>query len=293
MKVIIIFLMPFLCLAQRKEALIDSVLAASSNSWTSPTPQHIRFEELKSTLTPEEFALLANHDNGTIRMYTCYDLIASGKGDPFVMFKNELERNESIDHSAGCTPFYEYTSNIIYEDFWGEIQYKAKDTIMDYLPVKPLKRMSKRAGNNLIMQKMDSLAIFTLKHVSFRTYHYTFSNKKFGKEFLPRIEQLAFSENNAYAMEYLLDHYPRRYRKKAEAYFSGPFQTTSFKSEEEMYYYHYFTEMLLKTGKPEMQDLALAKLKSDDPGIYKSWFNQLLAEYNLPVLPKEVSEEEQ
>ncbi|WP_116789911.1 hypothetical protein [Flavobacterium psychrotrophum] len=287
MKALIIFLIPFLCFSQSKEALIDSVLTANSNSSIFPSPQQIKFQELKNALNHDEFTSLANHENGTIRMYTCHDLIKSGKGNPFLMFKNELAREEEIDISAGCTSISKYTSAIVYDDFWTSIQENAGDSIIYYPNDKPIKRMSRRAGRNVVMNRMDSLAIFTDKHVSFRIWGLLIENNKISKKFLPRIEYLAFNKNNAIAMEYLLDHYPRRYKKKAEAYFKDVFQTFSFKSEDEMYYYHGFTEILLKTGKPEMTELAIAKLKSDDLGEYKSWFNELLAGHNLPALPEE------
>ncbi len=286
---IIFSLIISVCFSQTKEQLIDSIIKVNRvesdcvGIGCMVSPQYTRFQELKKKLSDKELTDISKHDNPTIRTYASIELIQSGKGNVPKLLSAELLKNEEVETFEGCIMDIEQISSIIYHEYWNKIRLEASQRIKGDNYEQDL-AMKKALATDLIMEKLDSIIIYSDKEVYWLLYDRTFENRKHKDSYLPRIEELAFDKNNSYAFEYLKKFYQSEYSEKLEKYLSTDFPKVKFQTENELVYLHLFTKILLDSKNDNYKNIAVEKLKSIEDWKGKSgWFKTTLKKYGIEL----------
>lgn len=268
-----------LCFSQTKQQLIDSIIKVNRvdsdcvGFGCSESEQYKNFQKLKSKLSDKELIDLSKHENPTIRTYALIELIQSNKGNVPELLSTELKKNEMFETFEGCIMDIEPISSIIYHEYWNKIRIDAsrKTKVNNY-------------EQDLTMEKLDSIIIYSDKEVYWLLYSRTFENRKHKESYLPRIEKLAFNKNNSYAFEYLKKNHPTRYSEKMENYLTIDFPKAEFQTENEVFYLHSFIEILLESKNENFKQIAIDKLRTEE--IWKKrkdWFNTTLKKNGIAL----------
>lgn len=278
-----------LCFSQSKEQLIDSIIKVNRvdsdcvGIGCMVSPQYTRFQELKKKLSDKELTELSKHKNPTIRTYASIELIQSGKGNVPELLLTELQKNEMVETFEGCIMDVEPISSIIYHEYWNKIRIEASQKINGNNYEQDL-AMKKALATDLIMEKLDSIIIYSNKEIYWLLYDRTFENRKHKDSYLPRIEELAFDKNNSYAFEYLAKFYQSEYSEKLDNYLTTDFPKAKFQTENELVYLHLFTKILLDSKNDNHKNIAVEKLKSIEDWKGKSdWFKTTLRKYGIEL----------
>ncbi len=286
---IIFSLIISLCFSQTKEHLIDSIIKVNRvesdcvGIGCMVSPQYTRFQELKKKLSDKELTDLSKHDNPTIRTYASIELIQSSKGNIPELLSAELQKNEMVETFEGCIMDVESISSIIYHEYWNKIRIEASQKVKGNNYEQDL-AMKKALANDFIMEKLDSIIIYSDKEVYWLLYSRTFENRKHKDNYLPRIEELALNKNNSYAFEYLKKHYQSEYSEKLENYLRTDFPKAKFQTENEVFYLHSFIEMLLESNKDDFKQIAIDKLKTEEIWKkHKGWFKTTLKKHGIEL----------
>lgn len=286
---IIFSLIICVCFSQTKQQLIDSIIKVNRvesdciGNGCMVSPQHTRFQELKKKLSYKELIELSKHKNPTIRTYTSIELIQSNKGNVPELLSTELQKNEMVETFEGCLIEVEQISSIIYHEYWNKIRIEASQKVKGNNYEQDL-AMKKALATDLIMEKLDSIVIYSDKEVYWLLYCRTFENRKHKDNYLPRIEELAFNKNNSYAFEYIEKYYKSEYLEKLESYLRTDFPKAQFQTENEVFYLHSFIETLLESKKEEFKKIAINKLRTDEVWKdHKSWFNTTLKKHGIEL----------
>ncbi|MGB6153538.1 MAG: hypothetical protein WBG48_16275 [Pricia sp.] len=286
---IIFSLIISLCFSQTKEQLIDSIIKVNRvesdcvGIGCMVSPQYTRFQKLKKKLSEKELIELAKHENPTIRTYAFIELIHSGKGNVPELLSTELRNNEMVETFEGCIMDIEPISSVIYHEYWNKIRIEASRKIKGNNYEQDL-AMKKALATDLTMEKLDSIVIYSDKEVYWLLYNRTFENRKLKDNYLPRIEELAFSENNSYAFEYLEKYYKSEYSEKLKNYLRTDFPKAKFQTENEVFYLHSFIEILLESKNEEFKKIAIDKLRIDKVWKdRKGWFNTTLKKHGIEL----------
>jgi hypothetical protein len=278
-----------LCFSQTKEQLIDSIIKVNRvesdcvGIGCMVSPQYTRFQKLKKKLTDKELIELSKHLNPTIRTYASKELIQSEKGNVPELLSAELEKNEMVETFEGCIMDKEPISSIIYHEYLNKIRIKTSKKIKGNNYEQDL-AMQKALATDLTMEKLDSLIIYSEKEVDWLLYDRAFENRKHKDSYLPRIEKLAFSRNNAYAYDYLKKYYSSEYSEKLENYLRADFPKAKFQTENEVFYLHSFIETLLESKNEEFKQIAINKLRTEEVWKkHKGWFNTTLKKHGIEL----------
>ncbi|MFD0975406.1 hypothetical protein [Salinimicrobium gaetbulicola] len=278
-----------LCFSQTKEQLIDSIIKVNRvesdcvGIGCMVSPQYTRFQKLKKKLTDKELIELSKHENPTIRTYASIELIQSDKGNVPELLLTELEKNEMVETFEGCIMAVEPISSIIYHEYWNKIRIVASQKVKGNNYEQDL-AMKKALATDLVMEKLDSIIIYSDKEVYWLLYDRTFENRKHKDSYLPRIEELAFDKNNSYAFEYLEKFYQTEYSEKLDKYLRNDFSKAKFQTENEVFYLHSFVEILLESNKDDFKQIAIDKLKTEEIWKkHKSWFKTTLKKHGIEL----------
>ena len=276
-----------LCFSQTKEQLIDSIIKVNRvesdcvGIGCMVSPQYARFEKLKKKLSDKELIELSKHENPTIRTYASKELIQSEKGNVPELLSTELQKNEMVETFEGCIMDTEPISSIIYHEYWNKIRIEAsrKNKGNNY---EQNLVMKKAVATDLTMEKLDSIIIYSEKEVYWLLYDRTFENRKHKESYLPRIEDLAFNKNNAYAFDYLKKYFSTEYLDKFDSYLRTDFPKAKFQTENEVFYLHSFIETLLESNNEEFKKIAISKLRTEEVWKkHKGWFNTTLKKHGM------------
>ncbi|MGG8497847.1 hypothetical protein ACQY1Q_15655 [Tenacibaculum sp. TC6] len=278
-----------LCFSQTKEQLIDSIIKVNRVESSCigigcmSSPQYARFQKLKKKLSQKELIELSKHKNATIRTYASIELIQSDKRNVPELLSAELQKNEMVETIEGCIIDFKPISSIIYHKYWNKIRIEASRKIKDNNHEQDL-AMQKVLATDLTMEKLDSVIIYSEKEIYWLLYDRTFKNRKYKNSYLPRIKELAFSKNNAYAFDYLKKHYSTQYSVELENYLKNNFPKAKFKTENEVFYLHSFIEILLESKNDEFKKIAINKLRTDEVWKdQKGWFNATLKKHGIKL----------
>lgn len=286
----IIFILTIsLCFSQTKEQLIDSIIQVNRvdsdcvGYGCAVSPQYKRFQRLKQKLSDIELIELTKHKNPTIRTYASIELIQTDKGNVPEMLSTELQKNEMVETFEGCIMGSDPVSSMVYHEYWNKIRIEASRKIKGNNYEQDL-AMKKALATDLIMEKLDSVIIYSKKEVYWLLYDRTFKNRKHKESYLPRIKELAFRENNAYAFDYLKKHYSSEYSDELENYLRTDFPNAKFQTENEVFYLHSFIETLLESKNEKFKKIAINKLRTDEVWKdRKSWFNTTLKKHGIEL----------
>lgn len=278
-----------LCFSQTKEQLIDSIIKVNRvesdcvGYGCVVSPQYKRFQKLKKKLSDKELNELSKHKNATIRTYASMELIQSGKGNVPELLSTELQKNEMVETFEGCIMDVEPISSIIYHEYWNKIRIEASQKVKGNNYEQDL-AMKKALATDLIMEKLDSIIIYSNEKIYWLLYDRTFENRKHKDSYLPRIEELAFDKNNSYAFEYLAKFYQSEYSEKLDKYLTTDFPKAKFQTENEVFYLHSFIEKLLESKNEEFKNIAINKLRTDEVWKdHKGWFNTTLKKHGIEL----------
>ena len=284
---IILSLTISLCFSQTKEQLIDSIIKVNRvdsdcvGIGCSESKQYKNFQKLKSKISDKELNDLSKHENPTIRTYASIELIQSNKGNVPELLSAELQKNEMVETFEGCIMGIDPVSSMIYHEYWNKIRLEASDKGNNY---ERELAMKKRLETDFVMEKLDSIIIYSKKDVFWLLYDRTFENRKHKDNYLPKIEELAFNGNNSYAFEYLKKYYPSEYSKKLENYLTVDFLKAKFQTENDIYYLHSFIELLLESKNASYKKIAIDKLKNDNFWKEESgWFSTTLKKHGIEI----------
>jgi hypothetical protein len=247
----------------------------------SESEQYKNFQKLKNIISDKELTDLSKHENPTIRTYASIELIQSNKGDVPELLSAELQKNEMVETFEGCLIGIDPVSSIIYHEYWNKIRIEASNKGNDY---ERELAMKKKLETDFVMEKLDSIIIYSDKEVYWLLYSRAFENRKHKDKYLPRIEELAFNKNNSYAFEYLKKHYQSEYSEKLKNYLRTVFPKAKFQTENDIYYLHSFIELLLESKNEIYKNIVIDKLKNDDFWKEESgWFSTTLKKYGIEI----------
>lgn len=286
---IILSLTISLCFSQTKEQLIDSIIKVNRvdsdcvGYGCVVSSQYKRFQRLKQKLSDKELIELSKHKNPVIRTYASIELINSGQGNVPELLSKELQKNEMVKTFEGCLMDFETISSIIYHEYWNKIRIEALQKVKGNNYEQDL-AMKKVVKTDLTIEKLDSVIIYSEKKVDWLLFDRAFENRKHKESYLPRIEELAFSKNNAYAFDYLKKYYSSEYSEKLENYIRTDFPKAKFQTENEIFYLHSFIETLLESKNEEFKKIAINKLRTDEVWKdRKGWFNTTLNKHGIEL----------
>lgn len=277
------------CFAQTKQQLINSIIKVNSvhsdcvGISCAESEQYKNFQKLKKMLTDSELIALTENTNPVIRTYASMEVIETGKANVEKLLLNELIRNETVETFEGCNIDDELISSIIYHEYWNKIRRKSAEKITSEDERKSA--MKKALESDITMEKLDSLIIYTDRNVYWLLYLRVFENRKHKDSYLPRIEELAFQQNNAYALKYLNNYYTIQTEQKIKGYFENEFKKVSFKSEKDNQYFQGLIEFLLESNDSQYISIAVEKLK-EDKSVWKDnsyWVNNILKKHGLKL----------
>ncbi len=276
-----------LCFSQTKEQLIDSIIKVNrvdsdcTGMGCSESEQYKNFQKLKSKLSDKELTDLSKHENPTIRTYASIELIQSNKGNVPELLSAELQKNEMVETFEGCLMGIDPVSSMIYHEYWNKIRIEASNKGNNY---ERELAMKKKLETDFVMEKLDSIIIYSKKDVYWLLYDRTFKNRKHKDKYLPRIEELAFKNNNSYAFEYLDKYYSAEYTKKLETYLQTDFLEAEFQTDNDIFYFHSFIEILLENKNENYKNIAVEKLRNDDFWKVESgWFKTTLKKHGIEL----------
>lgn len=277
------------CFSQTKEQLIDSIIKVNRvdsdcvGIGCMVSPQYTRFQKLKEKLSDKELTELSKHENPTIRTYALIELIQSGKGNIPELLTAELQKNEMVETFEGCLMDIEPIPSIVYHEYWNKIRIEASQKVKGNNYEQDL-AMKKALATDLIMEKLDSIIIYSNKEVYWLLYDRTFENRKHKDRYLPRIEELAFDNNNSYAFKYLEKFYQAEYSGKLDNYLRNDFPKATFQYENEVLYLQSFVEMLLESNTDDYKQIAIDKLKIEEIWKeYNGWFKTTLKKHGIDL----------
>ncbi|WP_299782912.1 hypothetical protein [uncultured Formosa sp.] len=273
--------------SQTKEQLIESIIKVNRvdsdcvGMGCSESEQYKNFQKLKSQISDKELTELSKHENPTIRTYASIELIQSNKGNVPELLSAELKKNEMVETFEGCLMGIDPVSSIIYHEYWNKIRIEASNKGNNY---ERELAMKKKLESDFVMEKLDSIIIYSNKEVYWLLYSRTFENRKHKDNYLSRIEELAFNNNNSYAFEYLKKYYPSEYSKKLENYLTVDFLKAKFQTKNDLYYLHSFIELLLESKNANYKKIAIDKLTNDDFWKQESgWFSTTLKKHGIEI----------
>ncbi|MBE7693693.1 hypothetical protein G1J88_11700 [Tenacibaculum dicentrarchi] len=279
-----------LSFSQTKDQLIDSIIKVNRvKSYCVGTDCNIsiqskRFETLKKRLSDKELIKLSKHQNPTIRTYTIIELIDSGKGNIPEIFSNELLKNEMVDFETSVYRTIKPLSSIVYYNYLQKISLDELLKTQGIYSKKYDAAIQKKLSNDQTLKKLDSIIIYSGKENYYQLYLAAFAHRKHKDEYLPRIENLAFNNNNACAFNYLKENYATTYAKKIENYIKNDYPKAKFLSSNEIFHLSFFTKILLESDDERFKLIAIDKLKNDD--IWKKEekiFNRLLKKNGITL----------
>lgn len=275
--------------SQTKQQLINSIVKVNSlqsnciGIGCSESKQFKNFQLLKNMLSDEELFALSKHKEPVIRAYVAIEMIESQKGSVVDLLSTELTKGEDVETFRGCIISQLPLSFIIYNHYLNKIRIEA---------------MQKNGGNNyeqdiaykkavatdIAMQQLDSLVLFSKQQEASLLYHYVFENRKYKENYLTRIEELAFQENEMSAFRYIKEYHIATHSTQIENYFKHNFLKADFSAGEKVFDLFWFIETLLKSNNEDHRQLAIQKLATDAVWKKRSWkFQELLKKYGIEL----------
>ena len=283
----LLFLINF-CFSQTKQQLINSIIKVNSvhsdcvGIACEKSIQYQNFQKLKNLLSEAELIELTENENPVIRTYVSIEAINTNKADIQKIFLNELNCNQYVETFEGCQIDNEPISSIIYHKYWNKIRVNASDGITNENEREIA--IAKALKSDVIMKKLDSLVIYSDKDTYWLLYSRCFQNREFEESYLNRIETLALQKNNFYAFEYLKKNHSAIYSDKLNYYLENQFPKTIFKTENEIFYFHSFIELLLEQRNKKYNQIVINKLNKDKNWKnHSSWFLNTLDKYHISL----------
>ena len=268
---ILLFCLSGICFSQSKEKLLKEIEKANIvesdcvGSYCQEGEQYLNFKKLKKLLSAKELLGLTRSENPVLRSYAFREIIQNtNKNDSVIDFLAfELDKNQTVLIFEGCTQGLELVSSLVYHEYWNKIRIEALESIKTDDEVKRNEAMQKRLASDEVMEKMDSIIVHSDKNVYWLLYLRAFENRKHKDSYVPRIEKLAFEQNNVYALYYLNQYYPTQSMQKIKSYFENEFQKVTFKEEEDSQYFVELIEFLINSNDVRFHEIALEKLRKD------------------------------
>ncbi len=285
------FFITNICFSQTKEELLKTIEKANIvesdcvGAYCSEGEQYLNFQKLKRQLSEKELFDLTNAKNPILRSYAYRDVIQPNKQNVIDFLVFELKENVEVLTYEGCSEGLELVSSIVYHEYWNKIRMEAieKNTSKDQNEHEKI--IQERLESDLVMEKLDSVVIHSEKNVYWLLYLRAFENRKHNDSFVPRIEKLAFEQNNAYALAYLDKYYSIQSEQKIKSYFENNFQKETFQKEKDAQYFAELIEFLINRNDPNFTKIAIIKLRKHR----KIWKNdryrilKLLEENNIKL----------
>lgn len=258
-----------ICFSQTKEKLLKTIEKANivESDCVGPScnegEQYLNFQKLKKQLSEKELFDLAKAKNPVLRSYAYRDVIQPNNQNVIDFLDFELKENVEVLTYEGCSEGLELVSSIVYHEYWNKIRIEAIEKNATKDQNEQEKIMQERLESDLVMEKLDSVVIHSEKKVYWLLYLRTFKNRKHKDSFVPRIEKLAFEQNNAYALVYLKKYYPIQSEQKIKSYFENNFQKETFQKEEDAQYFTELIEFLINSDDKNFSEIAVAKLRKN------------------------------
>lgn len=225
------------------------------------------FEMLLKLISEDELLKLSNGRNKVLRAYAIKELIwtENKNFDIVEKFCNEIRKDQVVETASGCiVGDFDKMYSIVYHGYWNHIGEEKRD-------------------NDLTMQKLDSVVISSEKNLFWLLYSRAFENGRQNDLLLPKIEKLAFTRNNSFAIEYLKKYHGEKYSEKIKTYFLNDFSKAKFKSDEnDVFYFHDLIKMILDSNDENMKTIAIEKLRTVK--IWRNhsgWFDNMLEEHKI------------
>jgi hypothetical protein len=244
------------CFAQTKQELIDSIIKGNVvdseciGIVCMKGPQYQTFEKLKKMISEKELLELANNKSPAMRAFALKEVVALNIGNIANLYEKELRRNEEIEVEEGCLSDFKKTYSFLYN----EINYR-------FNPNNKIENNNPKSNKNII-EKVDSLLIYSKKDLDWSLYDSLFRNNKFDRGYLPRIEEMAFKENNFYALNYLRINYSNEYELKIDKYLNTRFLKAKFENYDKCFHLYEFVNLLLESKNETYKKIVVEKVKS-------------------------------
>lgn len=245
--------------------------------------QYIKFQKLSELLTEAELIELSRHIHPIIRTYVLQELILSEKGNVVELLVQELNKNQTVKTFEGCLIGYESIASIVYHEYWNKIRIEASEKIGGKQKERQL-AMQERLTIDATMEQLDSVVIHSNEHNYWLLYKRAFENRKHKESYLPRIETLAFTENNGPAFAYLTRHYAASHKEKIASYFRNTFPEATFDKFNRHSHFHAFVTYLRKSKNRELKKIMLEKMKTEDCNwMSKTWYKRLAKIHGVKI----------
>lgn len=159
-----------------------------------PSKQYKRYKKLSRIASPEKLIQLTDHDSAAVAIYASHALIQRELIAPDLLFSKFLQKDKYVSTSCGCLLSSSSASWEVYMEY--------RSLYHEFLDV--------NTGEYIIhdtpeLFKMDSMVLFANRPDAF-LYYVVFQDRKFPEEFNKRILDLAFNEQNYYALTYVFEH---------------------------------------------------------------------------------------
>ncbi|SHF83632.1 hypothetical protein SAMN05444377_1237 [Flavobacterium fontis] len=272
MKILLLSLFSFLttiCFSQTKQNLIRTIEKANIvesdcvGTTCEEGKQYLNFQKLKKLISEKELLDLTNSQKPVLRSYAYREVIQPNNENVVDFLISELKKNQQVRTYEGCIEDLELISSFVYHEYWNKIRIDAAKNITGDNEKEQVKAMQMRLENDLVMRKLDSVIINSDKKIYWLLYLRAFENRKHNDSFVPRIEKLAFEDNNVYALLYLNKYYATQSKEKIKSYFEDKFLKVTFKEEKDSIFLPGLIEFLINSNDKRLTEIAIEKLKQD------------------------------
>ncbi|KAA3630912.1 MAG: hypothetical protein DWQ02_17165 [Bacteroidetes bacterium] len=159
-----------------------------------PSKQYKRYKKLSRIASPDKLIELTDHDSAAVAIYASHALINRELIAPDLLLSKFLHEDKYASTSCGCLLSSSSASWEVYMEY--------RNLHLEWLDVD--------TGEYVIhdtpeLFKMDSIVLYANKPGSF-LYYVVFQDRKFPEKFNERILELAFNEQNYYALTYVFNH---------------------------------------------------------------------------------------
>ncbi|MEL7423459.1 MAG: hypothetical protein AAFN81_10740 [Bacteroidota bacterium] len=178
-------------------ATADRVECAGVGFAGTPSSVYKTFTKLRSKASKEDLLQLLEHENPAVRVYAYYSLIDRNLIPADQLFQQAMEKDTSVSTFCGCTMSGSRLSFLVYNRYWQQRvkYYDNGDELETHIEDSP------------VLRTMDSLILYSTPPDLFLAYT-ALGNRIYSEAYRPRIEALAFTEDNFQALEYVYENWP-------------------------------------------------------------------------------------
>ncbi len=242
----------------------------------SNTDNYANFEALSEILSRAELRELARDKNAVLRMFAIRKLFLL-KDTVFNFSKafiDELSSPTYIKNHEGCEIYPSLTSAVIFYDQsrnWNATSYLNKKRDFEFV--------------NAILNKIDLYCLYYHKKLQNHYYETIFERRKFPIEHLKRIKELAYSQTNYYAFEYIKKQHPNDFRLIKDSIIQDITNNSRLSLKERPRQFYEFLKYSIQSENDSLRNLLLKqfKQKGNNENEY-SWIkNRIRIETNFEI----------